>query len=113
MVEHIARFPRLRDRAIFVGNPEDVVPDRLGPELPLIRDWTEQHFDFAGYVSGFDPATFADREALRAELGYREDERICIVSVGGSGVGGHLLRRVMSRPIRSLPRMCPDCAQSS
>jgi pimeloyl-ACP methyl ester carboxylesterase/predicted glycosyltransferase len=95
MVEHIARFPRLRDRAIFVGNPEDVVPDRLGPELPLIRDWTEQHFDFAGYVSGFDPATFADREAVRAELGYREDERICIVSVGGSGVGGHLLRRVI------------------
>jgi pimeloyl-ACP methyl ester carboxylesterase/predicted glycosyltransferase len=95
MVEHIARFPRLRDRAIFVGNPEDVVPDRLGPELPLIRDWTDQHFDFAGYVSGFDPATFADREALRAELGYREDERICIVSVGGSGVGGHLLRRVI------------------
>ena len=34
MVEHIARFPRLRDRAIFVGNPEDIVPDRLGPELP-------------------------------------------------------------------------------
>ena len=24
-------------------------------ELPLIRDWTESHFDFAGYVSGFDP----------------------------------------------------------
>ena len=95
MVEHIARFPRLRDRAIFVGNPEDIVADRLGPELPLIRDWTEQHFDFAGYVSGFDPAAFADREALRAELGYREDERICIVSVGGSGVGGDLLRRVI------------------
>jgi pimeloyl-ACP methyl ester carboxylesterase/predicted glycosyltransferase len=95
MVEHIARFPRLRDRAIFVGNPEDIVGDRLGPELPLIREWTEQHFDFAGYVSGFDPAAFADREALRAELGYGKDERVCIVSVGGSGVGEHLLRRVI------------------
>jgi predicted glycosyltransferase len=95
MVEHIARFPRLRDRAIFVGNPDDIVPDRLGPELPLIREWTEQHFDFAGYVSGFDPKAFADRPALRAELGYREDERVCIVSVGGSGVGEHLLRRVI------------------
>jgi len=95
MVEHIARFPRLRDRAIFVGNPDDLVPDRLGPELPLIRDWTEQHFDFAGYVTGFDPAAFTDREALRAELGYREDERVCIVTVGGSGVGNHLLRRVI------------------
>jgi predicted glycosyltransferase len=95
MVEHIARFPRLRDRAIFVGNPDDIVPDRLGPELPLIREWTEQHFDFAGYVSGFDPAAFAERQALRAELGYGEHERVCIVSVGGSGVGGHLLRRVI------------------
>jgi pimeloyl-ACP methyl ester carboxylesterase/predicted glycosyltransferase len=95
MIEHIARFPRVRDRAIFVGNPEDVVPDAFGPELPLIRDWTEDHYDFAGYVTGFDPAAFADREALRAELGYGPDERVCIVTVGGSGVGGHLLRRVI------------------
>ena len=95
MVEHIARFPRLRDRAIFVGNPDDLVPDRLGPDLPLIRDWTQEHFDFAGYVSGFDPEAFADRQALRAELGYGEHERVCIVSVGGSGVGGHLLRRMI------------------
>jgi hypothetical protein len=95
MVEQIERFPRLRDRAIFVGNPDDVVADRLGPDLPLIREWTEQQFDFAGYVSGFDPAAFADREALRSELGYRADDQVCIVSVGGSGVGAHLLRRVI------------------
>jgi pimeloyl-ACP methyl ester carboxylesterase/predicted glycosyltransferase len=95
MVEHIERFPRLRDRAIFVGNPEDVVPDRLGPDLPLIREWTEQHFDFAGYVTGFDPALLGDREALRAELGYRPDEQVCIVTVGGSGVGRDLLQRVI------------------
>jgi pimeloyl-ACP methyl ester carboxylesterase/predicted glycosyltransferase len=95
MVEHIARFPRLRDRAIFVGNPDDIVPDRLGPELPLIREWTEQHFDFAGYVSGFVPEAFADREALRHALGYGPEEQVCIVSVGGSGVGEHLLRRVI------------------
>jgi pimeloyl-ACP methyl ester carboxylesterase/predicted glycosyltransferase len=96
MVEHIARFPRLRDRAIFVGNPDDIVSDRLGPELPLIRDWTEQHFDFAGYVTGFDPRPLGDREALRAELGYGPDELVCIVTVGGSGVGGDLLRRVVA-----------------
>jgi pimeloyl-ACP methyl ester carboxylesterase/predicted glycosyltransferase len=96
MVEHIARFPRLRDRAIFVGNPEDIVPDRLGPELPHIREWTEQHYDFAGYVTGFDPAGLGDREALRAELGYAPEEQVCIVTVGGSGVGGDLLRRVIA-----------------
>ena len=88
MIEHIARFPRVRDRAIFVGNADDVVPDSFGPELPLIRDWTATHYDFAGYITGFDPAVFADRAALRHELGYRDDERVCIVTVGGSGVGG-------------------------
>jgi pimeloyl-ACP methyl ester carboxylesterase/predicted glycosyltransferase len=91
MIEHIARFPRVRDRALFVGNRDDVVPDSFGPELPLIGDWTEQHFDFAGYVTGFDPRELGDRAAL----GYRDDEQVCIVTVGGSGVGGHLLRRVI------------------
>ncbi len=93
MIEHIARFPRIRDRAVFVGNPDDVVPDSFGAELPGIRDWTEQHYDFAGYVTGFEPV--ADREKLRHELGYRPGEQVCIVTVGGSGVGGHLLRRVI------------------
>jgi pimeloyl-ACP methyl ester carboxylesterase len=96
MIEHIARYPRLRDRAIFVGNPDDIVPDSFGADLPLIRDWTEEHFDFAGYVTGFDPAELADREALRDELGYRPSEQVCVVAVGGSGVGGHLLRRVIA-----------------
>ena len=96
MVEHIAAHPDVRDRALFVGNPEDIVPNRLGPELPAIRDWTERHFDFAGYVSGFDHAELADRERLRAELGYRPGEQVCLVTVGGSGVGGDLLRRVIA-----------------
>ena len=96
MIEHIARFPRVRDRAIFVGNRDDVVPDSFGPDLPLIRDWTEKHFAFAGYVTGFDPRELGDRERLRAELGYREGEQVCIVTVGGSGVGGDLLRRVIA-----------------
>jgi pimeloyl-ACP methyl ester carboxylesterase/predicted glycosyltransferase len=96
MVEHVAGHPDLRDRAIFVGNPDDIVDERLGPQLPMIRDWTERNFEFAGYVTGFDPRTLGDRDELRAELGYRPDEKVCIVSVGGSGVGGHLLRRVMA-----------------
>jgi pimeloyl-ACP methyl ester carboxylesterase/predicted glycosyltransferase len=95
MIEHIARFPRIRDRAIFVGNPDDVVPDGFGADLPAIRTWTEEHYDFAGYVTGFDPAAFSDRERLRAELGYGPRERVCLVTVGGSGVGGKLLLRVI------------------
>ncbi len=95
MIEQIARYPRVRDRAVFVGDLDDVVPDDFGTDLPSIRDWTERHYSFAGYVTGFDPAEFADRERLRAELGYRSNERVCLVTVGGSGVGASLLRRVI------------------
>ena len=103
MIEHVARFPRLRDRAIFVGEAADIVPDSFGPGLPAIRAWTEQNYDFAGYVTGFDPRFVADREAL----GYRPDERVCIVTVGGSGVGGHLLRRVIAA-FPEARRLVPD-----
>jgi len=91
MIEHVERFPRVRDRAIFVGEPDDIVPEDFGPGLPLIRDWTERHFTFSGYVTGFDPRDVGDRDAL----GYRSYERVCIVTVGGSGVGANLLRRVI------------------
>ncbi len=96
MIEHVARYPSLRDRAVFVGNADDVVPDAFGAGLPKIRDWTERHYAFSGYVTGFDPATTADREKLRAEFGYGSGEKVCIVTVGGSGVGTHLLRRIMA-----------------
>ena len=96
MVDHIANHPEVRDQALFVGNPDDIIPERLGPELPMIRDWTERNFDFTGYVTGFDPADLGERTKLRAELGYGDDERVCIVTVGGSGVGAALLRRVIA-----------------
>jgi pimeloyl-ACP methyl ester carboxylesterase len=121
MIGHIERWPRLRDRAIFVGDPDDIVPDRFGPDLPGIREWTEAHYDFAGYVTGFEPGRYADREALRAELGYRPGERVCVVTVGGSGVGTGLLARVgaayeeAARRVAGLrmivvtgPRIAPD-----
>jgi len=82
MIEHVERHPSIRDRAIFVGDPEDVIPERFGPGLPEIRDWTERHYSFAGYIPGFDPRAIADRAALRAELGYG-DEPVCVISVGG------------------------------
>ena len=75
MVEHVAGHPDLRDRAIFVGNPDDIVGECLGPGLPTIRDWTERNFDFAGYVTGFDADVLADRERLRHELGYHPTRR--------------------------------------
>src|SRR6187200_2870560 len=76
MIEHIARYPRVRDLSLFVGNPDDVVADSFGTDLPRIRDWTEEHYDFPGYVTGFDPASVGDRDGLRDELGYGSDERV-------------------------------------
>ena len=72
-----------------------MVSDRFGSDLPFIKDWTRDHYQFSGYITGFDPSDFVDREAIRHELGYEPDEKVCIVTVGGSGVGGHLLRRVI------------------
>ena len=96
MIEQIARFPSLRDRSVFVGNAADVVPDTFGDGLPLIRDWVERNYQFSGYISGISPVSPADREAIRAELGYRADEKVCVVTVGGSGVGTDLLRQVIA-----------------
>jgi pimeloyl-ACP methyl ester carboxylesterase/predicted glycosyltransferase len=90
MVEHIARHPYIRDVSIFIGDREDVVDERLGPELPLIREWTEAHYRFSGYVTGFHPSEIADRNGLRAEFGYAPEEKVCIVAAGGSAVGNTL-----------------------
>jgi pimeloyl-ACP methyl ester carboxylesterase len=92
-VERMRRRPRLRDRSVFVGNPDDLVTAPLGPGLPTTREFAEERYDFCGYVTATSPP--ADRAALRAELGYRPDERVCLVTVGGSGVGGPLLNRVV------------------
>lgn len=95
MVEHVARSPGLRDRSVFVGDPGDVVDLPLGPDLPTARAWTETHFDFAGYIMGERPDP-SRRDELRARLGYGADEVVCLVSVGGSAVGHHLLERVVA-----------------
>ena len=84
MIEHLDRFRRVRDRSIFIGDPDDIVPDRFGPGLPLIREWTEQHYDFAGYVvTASDMAVAPARPAGQPPL--------VVVAVGGSGVGTGLL----------------------
>lgn len=93
-IEHVARFPYIRDKAIFIGNAEDVTERPFGPGLPSIRVWTDRNFTYSGYALPFDPAAFADTESQRARLGYRPDEKVVIASVGGTAVGGHLLHRI-------------------
>jgi pimeloyl-ACP methyl ester carboxylesterase/predicted glycosyltransferase len=94
MIAHRARFPGLRDRSLFVGDPDDVVDLSFGADLPGIRPWTQENFAFCGYVSGAANDPDEDREALRARLGYRDDEQVFVVAVGGSAVGLPLLRRI-------------------
>jgi pimeloyl-ACP methyl ester carboxylesterase/predicted glycosyltransferase len=96
MIQHVHRFKRVRDRSIFVGEPDDIVPATFGPGLPAIKDWTEQHFDFSGYITGFQPPSEGEREELRVRLGYRPEETVCIVTVGGSGVGVSLLKKIIA-----------------
>jgi pimeloyl-ACP methyl ester carboxylesterase/predicted glycosyltransferase len=93
-IEHVARYPWIRDRAIFVGNPDDVTDLPFGPGLPMIRDWTRRNFTFSGYVLPFDPKTLADTDRLRARHGYRRDEKLVIAAVGGTAVGAPLLHRI-------------------
>ena len=93
-IEHVARYPWIRDRAIFVGNPEDAPDLPFGPGLPIIRDWTRRNFTFTGYALPFDPKSLADTEMLRRRHGYRSDEKLVIAAVGGTSVGAPLLHRI-------------------
>src|SRR5690554_3596651 len=94
MIEQVERFRRVRDAALYIGRQEDIVPDAFGPGLPLIRDWLPEHFELGGYVRYFDPADLGDRAELRASFGFRDDERVAVVAVGGTSVGAALLRRI-------------------
>jgi pimeloyl-ACP methyl ester carboxylesterase/predicted glycosyltransferase len=107
MIEQVARFPRVRDAALFVGTPDDIVDRPFGPGLPRIRDWTRAHYEFPGYILPFDPAEFADRDALRARLGFGAGQPVALAAVGGTGVGHHLLRKVVAA-WSHVRRLVPD-----
>ena len=106
-IEHVARFPYVRDAAIFVGNPDDVTDDPFGPGLPRIREWTDRNFAYAGYALPFDPAAFSDTEQLRSKLGYKPREKIAIASVGGTAVGKPLLERI-AQAFPHMKRQVPE-----
>ena len=95
MIEQVARYRRIRDLSLYIGNPEDVVPDAFGPTLPLIRDWVDEHFEYNGYIRYFDPAHLGERAGLRERFGFGADERVAIAAVGGTSVGTSLLRRIV------------------
>jgi predicted glycosyltransferase len=93
-IEHVERFPYVRDAAIFVGNREDVTEQPFGPGLPKIRDWTDRNFSYSGYALPFDPKAFSDTERLRQKHGYAKGEKVVIAAVGGTAVGRPLLEKI-------------------
>ena len=105
--DHLTGHPGLRDRSIFVGNREDIVSHPMAPGLPPMNEWAPGHYEYAGYVTGFDPADLPARDELRDELGYRPDEKVCIVAVGGTGVGAALLERVIAS-FEEAKRLVPE-----
>ena len=107
MITQRARFARVRDRSIFVGDAADVIPASFGEGLPMIPDWVGANFDFAGYVSGFDPAALPPRDELRHRLRMPEEGRVCVVTVGGTAVGRPLLERVLDT-VPLVRRAAPD-----
>ncbi len=96
MIGHVEGRPEVRDRAIFVGTPDDIVDMSFGKDLPRMRDWIPKHYDFSDYIIGSHPESFGPRHDLRAELGYDDGRQTCIVAVGGSGVGANLIRRILA-----------------
>lgn len=92
-IDHTARYPAVRDRAVLIGDLEDV-PDRpFGAGLPNMRAWTAINFECAGYVLGFDPAALEDRAALKREFGFDPARPLVVATAGGTAIGESLLRK--------------------
>jgi UDP:flavonoid glycosyltransferase YjiC (YdhE family) len=79
-----------RYRTLFVGEREDVPEERFGLFLPRRSTYTDKKCVFIGYVLGFKPGEFEDREALRRRLGYGK-KPLVVCSSGGTAVGAELL----------------------
>lgn len=60
MLEQIDRYPRVRDRAIYWGEPDDLPDATFGADLPHIRDWAMDRFTFTGSRAGGAAARVAD-----------------------------------------------------
>lgn len=80
----------VHDRALFIGEEEDVADKPFGPLLPGRREWARALCEFVGYVLPFDPSDLQDRSSLRARLGYG-DGPLIVCAIGGTAIGKELL----------------------
>jgi pimeloyl-ACP methyl ester carboxylesterase len=63
MLEQVEHYPRIRDRALYLGEPSDLPDAHFGAELPVVSDWAARHFTFTGPMTEGGVARAADRLA--------------------------------------------------
>jgi pimeloyl-ACP methyl ester carboxylesterase/UDP:flavonoid glycosyltransferase YjiC (YdhE family) len=107
MIEHRARFPRLRDASLFIGGYDELPDASLGTGLPTVRDWTRDWFDSVPYVVPFDPTAYQDADVLRGRLGHGSGYPLLVAAVGGTAVGMDLLHLV-AEGFRYLRKEVPE-----
>ena len=101
----------MRDRAIFVGNPDDVVRRRASaPDLPAIRDWTERHFDFAGLRHRLRPGATPTASGCARSSATRRTSRSASSPSAAPASARALLRRVDRRRSRRARERVPGPA---
>ncbi len=82
---------RFVDATLFIGEQDDIPDNKLGFLLPNRRTWARyRNVKFTGYIVSFRPADYADKDKIRARLGYGK-EPLVICSIGGTSVGRELL----------------------
>jgi pimeloyl-ACP methyl ester carboxylesterase/UDP:flavonoid glycosyltransferase YjiC (YdhE family) len=91
MIDHVARFPYVRDRALFLGSFAELPDASLGAGLPGVREWSARNFTSVPYVVPFEPAAYRRTGALRNKLGYGTGYPLYVAAVGGTSVGHDLL----------------------
>jgi UDP-N-acetylglucosamine:LPS N-acetylglucosamine transferase len=87
MDHRLLKWPNM---GLFVGEPDDIPDMRMGFMLPNRKRHAEKHYTFIGYILGFDPKAYRDRDRLRRKLGYG-DEPLIVCTVGGTSIGKGLL----------------------
>jgi UDP:flavonoid glycosyltransferase YjiC (YdhE family) len=80
----------VHDRALFIGEEEDIADEPFGLLLPNRREWARTLCEFVGYVLPFDPVSLQDRSEIRARLGYG-DGPLIVCSIGGTAIGREFL----------------------
>jgi pimeloyl-ACP methyl ester carboxylesterase len=91
IIEHLDRFPYVRDRSVFIGGFDELPDAPLGPGLPRVREWSQRVYSSVPYVVPFDPAGYRRPVALRRRLGHGTGYPLYVAAVGGTSVGRHLL----------------------